>query len=573
MLQISSGKFYKTDELHINDGKGILYSNYSWIGPIETCVGTIEPADTHGEITSYVFSYKNKLEKGGILVRVGDHEVIEQFKLIFSFFFQAFSDIDRNVVEMHCRKTKRNMNDEFIPNDFANRIFESKIYGTEEEIKQFQEFMRKIIGLERSKYKKLIQCLDAFNNSLLALNYNYELAYSLLIYCLESLSQSFDNYEPEWDDYSQTIRLKLNQVLSNIESEKAEEIRDILLTDSHLKLQKRFVNFISSNIDNSFFMEEAAGINLPLKKSALNQVLINAYDMRSKYVHSLQSIMKQLKMPGIGSAEVYTWRNNPFITYKGLIRLTHHVIKNFFENQDFLEKEEYDWNSDLPGVIQVELSEEYWLANCTGFKQEHSTQKLNGFLSQLQNSFLYDKPVTDLTELMKFYEKLIPQSKHKYKLQMLASYILFNLMSEKVRSVNYESIVEKHSEILNQPSIEALLTYALVSKSLVFTTAVCEDIFKKYEKRKYKSSSINIPSYIEFIIMLNITNAFHAEQNTEKYQEWLDKSIMNLAGNYKLQEYLSKIKESNLQIDLNHLISNKFFLSNSENSTTNEQKV
>ncbi|CAN7597981.1 hypothetical protein LJR015_001403 [Peribacillus frigoritolerans] len=567
MLQISSGKFYKNEELHINAGKGILYSNYSWIQPIETCIGLIEPVDTHGEITSYVFSYKNKMEKGGLLVRTGDHEIIEQFKLIFSFFFQSFSDLDRNTVDIHCRKTKRNINDEFIPNDFVGRIFEPKIIGTKQEVDQFEGFIRKVIGLERRKYKILIKCLNAFNNSLLAINYNYELAYSLLIYCLESLSQSLDDYEPQWDDYHQGVKSRLDSILLDIEDGKAEEIRNTLLNDSHLKLQKRFVNFVSTNISESFFIEDAADINFPLKKSELGQVLRNAYDIRSKYVHSLQSIMKQLKIPQIGSAEVYNWRNNPFITYKGLLRLTHHVIKNYFEAQDLLEFEEFDWSSDLPGIIEVQLSEEYWLANCEGFTQEHVTQKLNGFLSQLQKTILYNESIiTDLKELMKVYESLIPQSKQKYKSQMLVNYILYNLLiTEELRSFNYKKIIETYEEILNEHSIEALLTHALVSETIPFKASECEAIFEKYEKKKYNSSSINIPLYIEIIININITNAFYSENNHEKYEEWLNKCILNLAGNYKLQEHLLMIKESKSQIDLEYLSSNKFFLTNSQN--------
>ncbi|MGF9741434.1 hypothetical protein ABEX38_29130 [Priestia megaterium] len=571
MLQISSGKFYNTNNLHVNDGKGIFYSNYSWHGSIETCVGTLDAVDTHGEITSYVLNYKNKIEKGGLLVKVGDSEIVKQFRLLFSFFFQSFSDSDRNVVELHCRNTKRNMNDEFLPTDFVNRIFDSKIYGTDQEVKKFQEFMRRIIGLERSKYKKLIQCINALNNSLIALNYNFELAYSLLIYCLESLSQSFDNYEPEWEDYSQIIRLKLDTVLSEIKIEKAEEIKEILLSDSHLKLQKRFVNFISSNITESFFIEDAIESNSPLRKSDLNQVLLNAYAIRSKYVHSLQSIMKQLKMPDIGASEVYIWGNNPYLTYKGLMRLTHHVLKNFFENQNFVEKEEYDWNLDLPGTVQVELSEDYWLHKFEGFKQEHSTQKLNGFLSQLQRAFLYNQPFTDLTKLMKVYEDLIPQSKQTYKIKMIANYTLYNLhLTEKLRLPNYEMVIDKYCEMLNLPSIEGLLTNVLVGETFVFTTSECEELFIKYERKKYNSSSINIPMYIEFIIMVHIVNSFHSEGTNEKYVHWLDKCILHLAGNYKLQKYLLGVKESNSQIDLNYLTSNNFLIFNSQSSTLSE---
>ncbi|UOR12635.1 hypothetical protein [Halobacillus amylolyticus] len=561
MLQISTGKFFEKDDLYINDGKGILYSNYSWRDSIDTCVGKVEPVDNHGNISAYVFCYENRMEKGGILVRTGDHEIIEQFQLIFSFFFQCFTDPDRNAVEMNCRKNKRNMNDEFLPYEFAGRNFEPKINGNEQEVKEFNVFLERLMGLERDKYKQLVQCLEAYNNSLVALNYNFELAYSLLIYCLESISQSFDSYEPTWDDYDQREKLKIDEVLSELEEEQSDAIKSILLENRHLKLQKRFITFITSNIDDSFFVEEAEGINVPLRKSHINQLLKNAYGIRSKYVHSLQSIMKQLKMPSIGSGEVYSWGGNPQITYKGLLRLTHHVIKNFFESQECLESESYNWRDDLPGVVQVELDAKYWIGNTDEFSQEQSIPKLNGFLSQLEMAFIYEQPLTELTDLMKIYQEKIPQSKKKYKLPMISTYILYNLqLKEELRVSGYEKVIESNQSALDDPSIEGLLTYAIVSHELPYDTFQSEDVYLKYDKSKYNPSSIKIPKYFELLIMLNLVNKFHNEGDIDRYNVWLRECILNTPGNIELQKHLISCREENSLIDIGYLVSKKFLL-------------
>ena len=63
MLQIISGKFFKSDFRQTRLGKGILYSNYSWHSPIKTCIATLEPVDTFGSsICSYIVSYENQIE-------------------------------------------------------------------------------------------------------------------------------------------------------------------------------------------------------------------------------------------------------------------------------------------------------------------------------------------------------------------------------------------------------------------------------------------------------------------------------------------------------------------------------
>ncbi|WP_440604584.1 hypothetical protein [Bacillus sp. GB_SG_008] len=568
MLQIISGKFFNTEDLHISDGKGVLYSNYSWVQPIETCIGIMEPVDFHGDITTYVFNYKNKLEKKGLLVRTGDSVIIEQFKLIFSFFFQCFTDPDRNAVEMNCRATKRNINDQFLPNDFVGRIFEPKIQGSIEEVSEFNDFMNKVIGLEREKYNKFIQCINAYNNSLVALNYNFEIAYSLLIYCLESLGQSFDEFEATWDDYNQQVRLKLEEIFTGLDENKVNEMKTILLTDAHLKLQKRFVSFISKNINDNFFIEEAMKRQAPLRKSEVQQVLLNAYNIRSKYVHSLESIMTQLKFPGIGKGEIFYWENNPYLTYKGLLRLTHHVIKEYFTSQELVEKKDYNWEDALPGMIYLPLSEEYWLAETEGFLQEHSTLKLNGFLSRLERVIVYNESMIDLVNLMQLYEKDMPQSKKIHKLEMFGLYILYNLFLPKdLRVENYEKTIDRSKEILEEPSIVSLLVHVLFGQKLPWDSSRCEAIFKSYRKKKFNQNAINIPKYFEIMITLNIANIYLSEENHEKFDEYIEYAILDVPGNEKLQQILIGIRENKDTdtVELKQLFENQFYVTKESN--------
>lgn len=153
MLQIISGKFFKSDDLSIHDGKGVLYSNYSWVGPIETCIGVLEPVDYSGSsVSCYVFSYKNKIEKDPILIRAGDSEIIQQFQLLSTFGLKAFFNTDRNTIELNCRKISRNLLDTYVPSRFVSRFFDSSIHGQKAEIENFKKFINKVIGLPRQIY-------------------------------------------------------------------------------------------------------------------------------------------------------------------------------------------------------------------------------------------------------------------------------------------------------------------------------------------------------------------------------------------------------------------------------------
>jgi len=255
MLQIISGKFFKSDNRYIHEAKGIAYSNYSWVEPIKTCVATLEPVDTYRSVSSYVISYINQIEKekAGVLVRTGDSEIVQQFQLLCMFGLKAFFDIDRNNVEINCREKPRSSGDYYLPSKFVPRFFESQIDGKKDEIEAFIKFVDQVIGLPREKYLVVINCLNTFSHALQVLNYNLDLAYSMLVYSLESLSQSFDDFEPTWEDYNPEIKKELDGHLSKISLEVAEDIRGVLLKSSNLRLQQRFIDFIINHVSDSFF--------------------------------------------------------------------------------------------------------------------------------------------------------------------------------------------------------------------------------------------------------------------------------------------------------------------------------
>lgn len=368
MLQIISGKFFESDSIHESDCKGILYSNFYWILPIETCIGTLEPVDIFNNlsISPYVINYKNQIEKdpNDTLIRTGDSEIINQFKLLCIFGLKSFFDVDRSYVELLCRKHPKSSTENVIPSNFVHRFFDYHINGKHEEVLNFIEFIDKTIGLPRIKYLAVMNSINAFSQALQTLNYNLDLAYSLMIYSLESLSQKFDKFEPTWEDYNPSIKKNLDELFKkdNLKQSTIDSIKDILIKSSNLRLTTRFIEFTTSYVSESFFKEESNGLKSPIRKSELKQALKNAYKIRSDYVHKLKEVEKSLKYPYlINEVESIRSENQPYLTFAGLTRLTHHIIHNFIQEQDFLEKEQYNWRADLPGRIDMAIHPKHWI--------------------------------------------------------------------------------------------------------------------------------------------------------------------------------------------------------------------
>ncbi|WP_410511753.1 hypothetical protein PaeBR_17010 [Paenibacillus sp. BR2-3] len=446
MLQIISGKFYKTNSIEAHEGLGVLYSNLRLHQPLKTCIGTLTPIDTHGVVSSYVFSYTNQLEVeysgGATLVRTGDPEIIHQFKLLCYFGLKAFFSTEKNDVILNCRSGRSNITDYFQPYKYVSRYFNEEISCSQDDLNRFVEFVSKVISLPRIVYKLLIACLDNLYHSFLTLNHNIDLSYSLIVYCLESLSQNFDQYEPTWNDYDQNVRTKLDKILFKIDDEKADNIRQILAQSSHLKLQKRFVDFIQSYIDDEYFINIEEGVHYPLRKSDVSAALINAYTMRSQYVHKLGTMIKQLKIDQIAGDEVFTWDNTPYLTFNGFQRLVRHVIINFINYQPSVEREEYNWRDDLPGIVYFKLSPEYWVHQSSNFTYEYADKKLEGFLQIVEGLFRHDSNFIDISELMKVYDSIIFTSPRKHQLPMVALYLIYTFFFTEIKDINkYQKII------------------------------------------------------------------------------------------------------------------------------------
>jgi len=443
VLQIISGKFFKSEDRYIHNGKGILFSNYSWISPIETCVATLEPVDHFREISSYVLLYVNQIEKNGVLVRTGDPDILEQFILLATFGLRSYFAPFRDEVSQICRKSSLGSTDQYVPCQFIPRLFEPGINGNQQEVTSFIKLVNKVISLRRQAYTSVMNALKTLRNALLVSNYNIDLSYSMLVYCLEALTQDFDKFSPSWEDYDQDQKKRLDIIFDSLEKTKAKSIREILVSSANLRLRKRFISFITSHITESFFFEEAEKIKIPIRKSYLERSLSNAYLLRSKFVHQLVPILHQLRIPNISRGDVFIWDKEPYLTLSGLLRLTFHVLNNFISSCDSVESEDINWRQELPGVVTMKLAPQYWIGKTKGFDQRNAMSRFSGMLSQICAAISKNEPITDLKKLMQLLENEIPGAKQVNKRSMLAMYWLYNaIIGKDARRPDWEKFLD-----------------------------------------------------------------------------------------------------------------------------------
>lgn len=554
MLQIISGKFFKSDVRQTSPSKGIFYSNYSWAGVIQTCVATLEPVDTFGSsICSYVVNYTNQIEgepRPGALAPTGDWEIIRQFQLLCTFGLKAAFDVDRSSIELNCREKRKHSGDQYLPSKFTTRFFNPVINGNNNEVESFIKLIDKIIGMPRKQYLAVIRCLTNFLDALQALNFNLDLAYSMLVYSLEALSQNFDGYQPTWKDYPQNE--DMNKILFKIDEASAEQIRTLLIKDKHLKLTKRFVDFISGHMDDSFYLEEANTIQNALRKSDLEQALKNVYNSRSKYVHQLSPVPAHLKYSRTTEGDVFYWDKQPYLTFNGLVRLTHHVITTFIADQEYIEREDYDYFQDIPGILTYRVAPEYWLGDEQYFSASQAREGLSSFLEHLQTAIVSGQPLVNMEKVIEKIEANVKGVSEEHRISMLALHKLFCYQTGNYE--RYAPLESRYSNLLSECHLESMVTSLILNQTLPWGLSECIRNYENYSKNRFKKDTIYIPRLIEILLIIEIGNMGLRDGQSDLYETWLSIACLEAAGMPPIQSLIKDLITQKVEVQLNDVV-------------------
>lgn len=501
---------------------------------------------------SYVVKYRNQIEKvpNSVLLRVGDEVIVEQFQNLCTFCFQAIFDTEKRVIERLCKGDPGKRSTVF-PSKVLPRYFNHIIDGDLSEVEHFVKILEKVISLPRKDYNRITRCMSAFSGSLKILDYSFDLAYSMLIYCLETLSQKYSP-QPKWEDYEK--HPQVDRILQGVDETIADEVRRTILEDKHLKLQEGFVRFIMDNTSISFFAEESTSVKSPIRRSEFRQALISAYAVRSSYAHELEPVLAHLKA-GFIEGDVYHHDNTPYLTYSGLLRLTRHVMLNYIFSQRSVANEQYNWMNDLPNILQMKMDTRYWLSNASTFHEKQAKMRLSGYLSELERFIVEKRPLTECETLMKLYESKIPNVKGTYKLPMVVHYCLYrpssprNDLSHRTKLENYIN----SGKFLEACEIENLVFCTLTNQNWIWPVKNCEIQYLKYNKKKHKEGALVLPQLFEVVVLIMLANCHYEQGYYENYPEWIALAYCEAAGNSKLQSFIRDHWASGEIIDISEI--------------------
>ena len=468
MLQIASGKLFKSTPGQCHNLRGVLHTNIHLLhnNPITTACGTLLPTSALSHRTGQlVYEFTELIEQppGAGQASHGIEPYLQDFSTIVSIALQATCTTTPEAAS-RLLGNHRSTSVAHPPRAFIPRVFDPQILLNDIDIADFTSFVNGLILLERRSFLAAIRAIRTYVVAMHRLTDDLELAYTLFVASIESLAQQFDAFQPEWDDYDEGKKSKIDAALKGADEVTARDVRNALLEIEHVSLARRFREFSLGHISETYFREAAESVEGPASRADLEDALRGAYQLRSRYVHSLQELPRPLAVSAI-SGDTVRVEGTTLLTFQGISRLARHVILEFVDRQPKLEVEQYDYSGERYGIVRMPLSPQYWVGDAKNITLNVGAKRLEGFLSQLSSHFCKEEnsPITDLTPALEKAEELFASASEPQRRPFLALYLMFNaLLPDDQRMSNLEVIRSRYEADLVKPSIESMVFHLVL---------------------------------------------------------------------------------------------------------------
>ncbi len=544
MLQIITGRFFTTDEIHRTRQRTVLYTNYRAHAPIETIVGTYVPAGSSYDLYNAVYDVEQCLEAvrpdgaPEILLAVSPEHLAEDFAALVSFCLNVTCSLDPALVRRLTQLVRPPIGMSDPPASLVDQVFDRNVLRSPRKAESaLSKLISDLVQLDRSRYVRVMMAIRRYVVGLHRIGDDLSLAYALLVASIESPAQHFDQFEPKWSDLDRKKRKRIDAALIGETADTKKAVQEAILDIEHVALGRRYREFALAHLPPAYFREEALGYEGPARASELPSALTQAYSFRSKLVHKLEELPVSLaRTPP--RQDILIIDRKPALTFRGLARLARRVILRFVELSPKSESEDCDYRRDLPGVFTAQLAPRYWIWRRKNYHSRNAQRFLSGFLSELEAALLGpDSGVTDISDVLEEVEERVPGLSPKNRLPMLALYLLYHrcLPPERHRA-DSERFLAKHVSAFDNLSIESLVCHVILGESLDWKADDVEDTRKAYIKQRNHKNGLRLGHILEAAMTITVAEAYRAVGEVDHALVLLGEAIENLPGHAGLVE-------------------------------------
>ena len=555
-LQMASGKLFQSGTARVNQLRGILYSNLYLVEPVQTQAGTLIPThDSTGR--TFVYELQEHMEGpegAGAMVSRGIRPYLGEFAVIVAFGRNAVCtpDVDlqrRLLVGPPSPATA------VLPSKFASRTFSERTVCAGPEADRFVEFVDRLIGLRRKVFLDVMRAIRTYVTGMYRLGDDPDIAYTLLLSSVEPLLRHFDAGEPTWKDYPENKRRPIDRALRSADNRTRRDVQNALLDLDKSAIGRRFRLFVDAHVKPTFFRGEASETVSPVGRSELKRCLDHAYAMRSGYLHQSKRLPKELTLvPRSGAETVRVVGKGTVLTFEGLSRLVRHVIRQFVTHQETVEREPYDYSSEEPGVMQVELAPQYWIGQPGAFTAKDGRKRLFAFCGQLAAGMEGTGPakISDMRKVIEEALRRLPGMRPVARLPFLVLHRLYGQAApERCGVEEGANLARRYKGEMEVPSVEAALLALMEGTVPSWPLTQHECVLRAYLGGKDRGAGVRLHEILEIGLTLELAERYRVTGDAKKALCCVKLALENAPGNEaltRLERELQAAEEIRWQI-------------------------
>ena len=435
------------------------------------------------------------------------------------------------------------------PKKFVQRFFDNKVEPSDSERDAFVSFVDDLLALERKQFLVAMRAIKTYVAALHSIPADLGLSYTLFVSAVETMVEGPYRSQVSWADVDTETQEAIDVALECASEETAIAVRKacLKLVKPKSSLSRRYRDFIVDKIDRDYYRTPRTVSNFPVTSRELPKVLRNAYNLRSKYIHSAAPLPGELLFPCNYSEVSYVARD-PVLTVQGLARITRHVIWRFVKEGKKVKTEKgYNYLAERTGVVTQETSPRNWVGMPLQHPQ-HGIKRLEGFLtlvaeSESDNDFSRSP---DLRKILGDIERIFIQAKSTYKPALYVLYVVaYNAILPNInQSPKREVFIQENAKIGEEPSGEFFIGHILPGLSTDWLLETHQQAYDRYWKERENRDRLHAPRLFEAAATLALAERYRLDGDMDKTKSLVSDAVECHPGHVYVQEI-----EANLESD------------------------
>ena len=568
MLQIATGMYFGGRPMYETTHRAVYHSNATTLrpDPIDLPFGRLLFSSELAPISAVTIEVVDRLPEvevdgsSSFMVATGGTELLDDAAAVFSFWGNVTCSRHLSVVErLVPRATERSPSRN--PSTVLRRTFDPRVMILPDEFDDLRRFGKGLLALRRTRFEAAMRAIRKVVAARTIVGDDPALAYTVFVSALEALAQVAIPPESlfDWDRYDPSKRAELDPVLGSLEPADAEAMRRAIMRADQRSLGRRFKAFVRDHLEASFYRAEASGVARPIRACDLPHALDVAYRLRSRHVHELRDLEPELWVIA-DRAETLPWDGRTVLSLEGLNRLSQHVIRRFVERSPTGVDETFDFRTQLPGIVHMQLAPQYWVGRAGGFSAASAAPHLQGFVELLCPLLLEGGGTlkADLTPVLERVEQLLPgEAKVPARRPMVALYALWHrIMASDLHRPNAEVLIDRFASDLDEPSIESFVVRLLLDGPLDWTADDLTALVSARRSDLERGRGQELPHRLDAALMLLAVKALWEDDRVEDARRYLADAVELLPGD----EAMIRLEKCSIGDELPHFDLRRFAL-------------